>query len=682
MKINKSMVGLTFLTMVGVLLSACASTTGTEISDQVSQPESVEKTIYVGPLLVDCQGEGPQKCMLVKENPGDDYALFYDQIEGFEFEDGYEYKLVIKEDQVENPPAGGSSLKWSLVRVESKEPVPIAADAVEKTIYIGPELVDCTGVAPQKCMLVKENPEDDYTLFYDQIEGFDYEEGYEYKLVIKEEQVEDPPADASSTKWTLVSVESKEPVTDSSAVQLEDTDWVMVSYMNADGVMVEALPGTNSTARIRDGQINGNAWCNGYFGGYEVDGTDLRLGPLASTEMFCGSPPGVMDQETAFLAALGSAATYQIVEDQLTIANGVGETVLIFDVAEPKSLTGNLWKVISYNNGQEAVVSVIIGTEITAYFGEDGTLSGSAGCNNYSAAYEVDGEKITIGPAITTRMLCSDPEGIMDQEMQYLAALDMASTYQFEDDQLILLDSEGRRIVNYQPAKTFALTETIWHLQAYSEGEDAIRSTIAESDLTAIFGEDGSLSGSAGCNNYSGVYEVDGDKIKIELGPLTMMFCEEPDGTMEQETAYLQALETATTYKILGDVLVLKNEAGQEVLKYQASDLVGFLWMWLEFLENNDTRTAPDNPGDYTLEFFPDGNVHLQADCNNASGRYTVDGNQLDIEIMISTLAACPPESLSDEYIQLINDAVIYFREGDFLFLDIMMDVGTMKFIQ
>ena len=140
--------------------------------------------------------------------------------------------------------------------------------------------------------------------------------------------------------------------------------------------------------------------------------------------------------------------------------------------------------------------------------------------------------------------------------------------------------------------------------------------------------------------------------------------------------------KSATTYKILGDVLVMNNEAGQELLKYQASDLIGFLWMWLEFLENNDTRTAPDNPGDYTLEFFPDGNVHLKADCNNASGTYTVNGSQLDIEIMITTLAACPPESLSDEYIQLINDAVIYFREGDSLYLDIMMDVGTMKFIQ
>jgi heat shock protein HslJ len=389
-----------------------------------------------------------------------------------------------------------------------------------------------------------------------------------------------------------------------------------------------------------------------------------------------------MEQETAYLAALNSAATYVIEGEQLIIANSDGETVLKYVVAEPKSLTGNLWKAISYNNGQDAVVSVVIGSEITAFFDEDGTLSGSAGCNNYSAAYVVEGDQLTIGPAITTRMICNEPEGIMDQEMQYLAALEMVSGYQFEDDRLILLDSEGRRVVNYQPAKTFALTETIWYLEAYSDGSESVSSIIEGTELTAIFNEDGIITGSAGCNNFSAMYEVDGDKIAIEMGPFTMMFCGEPEGTMDQESAYLAALDSAANFQILGDILVLKDDAGEEVLRYKASDLVGYVWMWLEFLENNDTRTAPDNPWDYTLEFHPDGNVSLKSDCNNANGTYTLEGSQIDIEIMATTLAACPPESLSEEYIQLINDAVIYFRDGDFLNLDIMMDAGTMKLIE
>ena len=147
MNSKRIMYGLAFLTLGGMLLTACASTPATDAGKQDSQPEPVERTIYVGPLLVDCEGEGPQKCMLVKEKPEDDYTLFYDQIEGFEYEKGYEYKLIVKEELVENPPAGGSSLRWSLVSVESKEPVPIAEDVIEKTIYVGPELVDCPGVA-------------------------------------------------------------------------------------------------------------------------------------------------------------------------------------------------------------------------------------------------------------------------------------------------------------------------------------------------------------------------------------------------------------------------------------------------------------------------------------------------------------------------------------------------------
>jgi len=670
------------LTLSGTLLGACASTAGTETGEQVSQPDSTNKTIFVGPVLVDCQGEGSQKCMLVTENPEDEYTLFYDQIEGFDYEEGYAYKLVVKEEQIDNPPAGGSSLKWSLVRVESKEPVPIAGEAVEKTIYVGPELVDCTGVAPQKCMLLKENSEDEYTYFYDQIEGFDYEEGYEYELVVKQEQVENAPADASAIKWILVEVVSKEPVTETESATLENTNWVLVAYMNSEGVLTETLADTEVTAIFEDGQVNGNAGCNGYFGGYEVDETNLRVGPLASTEMFCGNPPGVMDQETAYLAALGSATSYAIVQEQLVISDADGETVLIYMVAEPKSLTGNLWKVIAYNNGKEAVVSVIIGSEIMAYFDEQGQVGGSAGCNNYSASYEVSGDNISIGPAITTRMACSDPEGIMDQEMAYLAALEMASSFQFEGDRLILLDDEGRRVVDYQEARSFELSETIWHLKAYNDGDQAIVSTLEGTDLTAIFSENGDLSGSAGCNNFSGAYQVDGDLIKIKLGPQTMMFCEEPEGVMEQESAYLEALQSATNYKIRGDVLVMMDDSGQEVLNFQASDLVAYVWKWLEFLENNDTRTAPDNPENYTLEFLPDGQVKLRADCNNAGGNYSVNGSQIDIEITITTLAACPPESLSDQYIQLLNDAVIYFREGDFLYLDIMMDVGTMKFYQ
>ncbi len=79
-----------------------------------------------------------------------------------------------------------------------------------KKIYIASALADCQGEAPQKCMHYKENPTDDWNYFYDTIEGFDYEEGHQYLVEVAVTEIENPPADASSLKYTLVKILSKE----------------------------------------------------------------------------------------------------------------------------------------------------------------------------------------------------------------------------------------------------------------------------------------------------------------------------------------------------------------------------------------------------------------------------------------------------------------------------------------
>ena len=106
----------------------------------------------------------------------------------------------------------------------------------------------------------------------------------------------------------------------------------------------------------------------------------------------------------------------------------------------------------AYNNGKQAVVSGVADTEVTAVFGADGQLSGSAGCNTYNAPYTVDGAKITIGAPATTRMMC--PQPIMDQEAQYLAAIQLAATYNVQGTQLDLRSAEDALQATYtqQPA--------------------------------------------------------------------------------------------------------------------------------------------------------------------------------------------------------------------------------------
>ena len=70
-------------------------------------------------------------------------------------------------------------------------------------MWVGPDLIDCVGVGPQKCLLVKESEEADWELFYDGIEGFHHVEGVSYVLEVEITEIEDPPADASSLHHRL-----------------------------------------------------------------------------------------------------------------------------------------------------------------------------------------------------------------------------------------------------------------------------------------------------------------------------------------------------------------------------------------------------------------------------------------------------------------------------------------------
>jgi uncharacterized lipoprotein YbaY len=172
--------------------------------------------------------------------------------------------------------------------------------------------------------------------------------------------------------------------------------------------------------------------------------------------MACPDP--ISQQETAFFAALASAKTYQVQGDELALLDENGQNVATFTAVKEVALPGTSWLVRAYNNGKEAVVSVIIGTEITAIFGPDGNLTGSAGCNNYNATYQVDGESISIEPAMTTLRACSEPEGIMEQEQQYLAALQTAATYRIEGERLEMRTADDSKVADFVSAVTGQVT--------------------------------------------------------------------------------------------------------------------------------------------------------------------------------------------------------------------------------
>ena len=90
----------------------------------------------------------------------------------------------------------------------------------------------------------------------------------------------------------------------------------------------------------------------------------------------------------------------------------------------------------------------LAGTTINAIFGDDGQVSGSAGCNRYFASFNVTGTSLSIGTAGSTKMACGTP-GVMQQESAYLSLLGQAKTYTIKGDRLALADVKGTPILTF-----------------------------------------------------------------------------------------------------------------------------------------------------------------------------------------------------------------------------------------
>ena len=216
---------------------------------------------------------------------------------------------------------------------------------------------------------------------------------------------------------------------------LQGTSWKLASLTGA-----EVLGDVSSTVTFDDaGTLAGTDGCNRYRGRWVQSGAALTLTPGASTRKACPGP--IMRQAEAFTRALAATRGHAMNGARLVLTGSGGEHLATLVPLPVAALQGTQWGATGVNNGKQAVTSLVAGSEITALFGADGTLTGTAGCNRYMTTYRVTGDTIAIAPAAAGRKMC--PEPAMQQERNYLRALARATTYRLGEDQLELRDAQG-----------------------------------------------------------------------------------------------------------------------------------------------------------------------------------------------------------------------------------------------
>ncbi len=106
--------------------------------------------------------------------------------------------------------------------------------------------------------------------------------------------------------------------------------------------------------------------------------------------------------------------------------------VLLLSACEAQSsaLQGT-WKLTHYGL-TESMTPAVEDAEATLTFADDGTVSGSGGCNSLGGEYEVKSNEITFGPITSTLMGCEEPR--MTQESFVTQVLTGTAQYEIADD--------------------------------------------------------------------------------------------------------------------------------------------------------------------------------------------------------------------------------------------------------
>jgi heat shock protein HslJ len=386
---------------------------------------------------------------------------------------------------------------------------------------------------------------------------------------------------------------------------------------------------------------------------------------------------------------------------------------------EPVTLTDGLYEGQPFVEGDASrpVVQYIDGTELYGDLDGDGVddavvflseSSGGSGVFTYVAAQLNQGGEPTDAGAVMIEDRIGVKSAAIEDDQIVLEIItqgpgDVAccsthklhKTYALQEGRLVETTPAGGEPVKVSAAD---LDGTGWTLLEPGHDQPAV----TDSEVTISF-QDGQISGSGGCNNYTGSFTLgDDNPLVMTTGPVlaTQKSCPDPIGA--QESAYFAALADVSRWGYVYGKLALyyaDGENGESRLLFApqigpdadapvsvpppTEDLTMLRanpWQWVSFTNPVEAFDIED-PANYRLSFNTDATLGITADCNDVVGFYQGEyGGSLTIETGSATLAECGPGSRSDQFVKLLAGGMRYFFEDGNLYIDLLADGGTMVF--
>jgi heat shock protein HslJ len=301
-------------------------------------------------------------------------------------------------------------------------------------------------------------------------------------------------------------------------------------------------------------------------------------------------------------------------------------------------LDGSHWNLSAMKASDGGATPPLPGSALTLEISGD-KVSGSAGCNSYNGSVSHnngDNGSFTVSGFAVTQKACSTPDGVMDQEQQYLATLKTASTYTTEGDSLYLYDTAHALILSYVRSAALALTNTLWRMTGYATGSDTLTPAPQESATLTVFSANGQVTGAMGGQTFNAPYKTSSDTITISAP--------QNAGNNEQLNAFTSALTSAKKYTIAGTQLVLTGGDGKPVAAFadtaHSPALANTTWFLRKFDFSAGLKPVA-SALNVTLNFDGTGKLNGVVDCNSYQGTYGTGGAKIGIGDIQVTQNTC-----------------------------------------
>jgi heat shock protein HslJ/chitodextrinase len=283
-----------------------------------------------------------------------------------------------------------------------------------------------------------------------------------------------------------------------------------------------------------------------------------------------------------------------------------------------------------------------------------------------------------------TMAICPD-ETLANLESSYLEALQSAESYDVLGDQLVVQTAAGEIIFT---ADREPLLGTLWTLISQGAVSDP-QPPVEGSNFTAQFNRlptlpTGTVIGETGCNAYNATFAANLNEIKINLPSKTNNEdCPWGAGNFEVEQQYFLGLNSATEYRILGDILQILYGEGEnrQVMNFQATEppaaesvdltpLNNTFWYLANFNGNPLVLGSEITAGFSVDEGGQTGLISGSGGCNAYNAQIT-GGPSFSVGAIASTRKACAQAVMDQEggYFDWLNNAYAYDRAGDQLLI-------------